>query len=286
MYNTGVELELAANIIKQRNFTWDVNFNISTLKNEITLLHEDKKTASGYDASGNEFKGYTSGSFFIAEDLSMYTWRLKEFAGIDEDGQSMWYKNITDEGGEITGRETTATYADADFYVTNESSIPKMFGGFGTTLQAYGFDFNINFSYQIGGKQMDGTYRSFMSSPTGSSTGYNFHADLLNSWTPENRSDEIPRFVFGDTYSAGSSTRFLTDASYLNIENINLGYTLPSKWTRNLQINSIRLYGSVENVFYWSKRKGFDPRQSYSDVTNATYYSPMRTVSGGITLNF
>lgn len=286
MYNTGVELELAANIIKQRNFTWDVNLNISTLKNEITLLHEDKKTASSYDAAGNEYKGYTSGNFFIAEDLSMFSWRLKEFAGIDEDGQSMWYKNIVDEEGNITGRETTATYADADYFVNNESTIPKMFGGFGTTVQAYGFDFNINFSYQIGGKQYDGTYRSFMSSPTGSNTGYNFHADLLKSWTPENKSDEIPRFVFGDTYSAGASDRFLTDASYLNIENINLGYTLPSKWVRSMQINSIRLYGSLENVFYWSKRKGFDPRQSYSDTTNATYYSPMRTVSGGITLNF
>lgn len=286
MYNTGVELELAANIIKQRNFTWDVNLNISTLKNEITLLHEDKKTASSYDAAGNEYKGYTSGNFFIAEDLSMFSWRLKEFAGIDEDGQSMWYKNIVDEEGNITGRETTATYADADYFVNNESTIPKMFGGFGTTVQAYGFDFNINFSYQIGGKQYDGTYRSFMSSPTGSNTGYNFHADLLKSWTPENKSNEIPRFVFGDTYSAGASDRFLTDASYLNIENINLGYTLPSKWVRSMQINSIRLYGSLENVFYWSKRKGFDPRQSYSDITNATYYSPMRTVSGGITLNF
>lgn len=286
MYNTGVELELAANIIKQRNFTWDVNLNISTLKNEITLLHEDKKTSSQYDASGKEYKGYTSGNFFISEDVPMYTWRLKEFAGIDEDGQSMWYKNTKDDEGNITGREKTATYADADYYVNNETTIPKMFGGFGTTLQAYGFDLNINFSYQIGGKQYDGTYRSFMSSPTASNTGYHFHADLLKSWTPENTSDEIPRFVFGDTYSTGASTRFLTDASYLNIENANLGYTLPSKLTRKMQVNSIRLYGSVENVFYWSKRKGFDPRQSFDETTNATYYSPMRTVSGGITLTF
>ena len=125
-----------------------------------------------------------------------------------------------------------------------------------------------------------------MSSPTGSNTGYNFHADLLKSWTPENPSNEIPRFVFGDTYSTGSSTRFLTDASYLNIQNMNLGYTLPGEFTRKAQINSVRVYASVENVFYWSKRRGFDPRQSYSAATNATYYSPMRTVSAGITLNF
>ena len=286
MYNTGIELELAANIIKLKNFAWDVNLNFSTLKNQITMLHEDKKTGSTFDAAGNEYKGYTSGNFFIAEDIPMYTWRLKEFAGIDTDGQSMWYKNVKDEEGNITGRETTAKYADADYYITNETSIPKAFGGFGTTLQAYGVDFGINFTYQLGGKQYDGTYAQFMSSPTPSNTGYNFHADLLNSWTPENPSKEIPRFMFADTYSTGSSTRFLTDASYLNIQNINLGYTIPVNWTKQAQINSVRIYASAENVFYWSKRNGFDPRQSYSATTNATYYSPMRTISGGITLKF
>ncbi|MCD8079780.1 MAG: TonB-dependent receptor, partial [Bacteroides sp.] len=286
MYNTGVELDLMVNILNQRNFSWDVNLNISSLKNRLTKLHEDKKTSSLYDANGKEYKGYSSGNFFIAEGTSMYTWRLKEYAGVSEDGQSMWYKNILDADGNITGRETTTVNADADYYVTGKTSIPKFYGGFGTNLQAYGVDFSINFSYQIGGRQYDATYASFMSSPTGSNTGYNFHADLLKSWTPENTSSDIPRFMFGDTYSAGSSTRFLTNASYLNIENINLGYTFPSKWTRKALINSMRLYVSCENVTYWSKRKGFDPRQSYDETTNATYYSPMRTISGGITLKF
>ena len=286
MFNRGLELELGANIIKTRNLSWDVNLNVSTLKNRITKLHEDKKTASLYDSSAKEYNGYASGNFFISEDVSIYTWRLKDFAGINENGESLWYKNIVNEDGEIEGRETTNLYADGDYYVTNETSVPKMFGGFGTSLKAYGFDFSINLSYQLGGKQYDGTYARFMSSPTGSSTGYNFHADVLKSWTPENQSNEIPRFMFGDIYSAGSSTRFLTDASYLNVENINLGYTLPTQLTKKADINSIRIYVSAENVYYWSKRKGFDPRQSYDTTTNATYYSPMRTISGGITLNF
>ncbi len=286
LYNRGLELELAANIIKTRNLSWDVNLNVSTLKNGITMLDEDKKTASLYDSSGKEYKGYASGNFFIGEDVSMYTWRLREFAGINEEGESMWYKTIFDEDDNFKEREKTNKYADADYYVTNQTTIPNVYGGFGTSLKAYGLDFNINFSYQIGGKQYDGTYARFMGSPTGSSTGYNFHVDVLNSWTPENKSSEIPRFMYGDIYSAGGSTRFLTDASYLNIENINLGYTLPVELTKKAQINSIRIYASAENVFYWSKRKGFDPRQSYNATTNATYYSPMRTISGGITLNF
>ncbi|MDR3218434.1 MAG: SusC/RagA family TonB-linked outer membrane protein [Dysgonamonadaceae bacterium] len=295
MYNTGVELDLGVNILKLRDFTWDVNFNISTLKNRITMLHEDKKTSSLYDANGKEYKGYNLESYFVAEDLSILSWRLKDYAGLSEDGQSMWYKNTKDDEDNITGRETTTAYADADYYATNETALPKVFGGFGTTLQSHGVDFSINCSYQIGGKQYDGTYAQFMSPPVASNTGYNFHADVLKAWTPENTSSDIPRFVFGDTYGAAASTRFLTDASYLNIENINLGYTFPAKWTKKIFVNSLRLYVAGENIFYWSKRTGFDPRQAYSSTTtsniysmtpNATYYSPMRTLSGGVTIQF
>lgn len=202
MYNSGIELELGVNIFNERNFKWDVNLNFSTLKNRITMIHPDKKISSLYDASGKEYKGYNQGNFFIAEDLSMFTWRAKEFAGIGEDGQSLWYKDKKDkDGNRIGGRETTDKYADADYYVTNESSIPDFYGGFDANISAYGFDFSINCSYRIGGKQYDGTYAHFMSSPTGSTTGYNFHADLLDSWTPEKPSASIPRFMFGDTYS-------------------------------------------------------------------------------------
>ena len=61
---------------------------------------------------------------------------------------------------------------------------------------------------------------------------------------------------------------------------------MPSKWTKKMAISSLRVYMSAENVFYWSKRKGFDPRQSYDATTNATYYSPMRTISGGVSFEF
>ena len=125
-----------------------------------------------------------------------------------------------------------------------------------------------------------------MSSPTASSAGYNFHKDLLNSWTTEKANNSIPRFCFSDNYSAGASTRFLTNSSYLNIENINFGYTLPASLTRKAAIEALRLYLACENVVYFSKRKGFDPRQSYSDTTNATYYSPMRTFSVGLNVTF
>jgi TonB-linked SusC/RagA family outer membrane protein len=285
MVNSGVEMDFNVNIFDTRNFTWDVNVNISTLKNRITMLDPDKLITTEYTADGKGYKGYSNGSFFIGEDLSMFTWRLKEYAGVNEKGESLFYKNVKDEAGNITGRETTTNHAQADYYITEESSIPKVYGGFGTKLKVYGVDFGINFTYQIGGKQYDGTYAYFMSSPYGTA-GYNYHKDLLNSWTPENTNTNIPRFQMNDQYSGAMSTRFLTNASFLNIQNINVGYTLPSKWTRKLAINSLRVYMSAENVFYWSKRKGFDPRQSYDETTNATFYSPMRTISGGVSFEF
>ena len=92
--------------------------------------------------------------------------------------------------------------------------------------------------------------------------------------------------MFNDLYTGAASSRFLTTASYLNIENINFGYTFPSKMTRKILIDKLRLYLACENVGYFSKRKGFDPRQSYTNTTNATRYSPMRTFSLGATVTF
>ena len=301
MTNQGVELEMNVNIFNKKNLNWDVYFNISTIDNNIDMIHPDKQTSSLFTFDGQEFKGYNYGSFFISEDLSMYTWRLKKYAGVDENtGKALYYKRteqpkLNADGTPVLDEKqnpvtevvntTTDDWSTADYYILDgETTIADFMGGFGTSFAAYGFDFSINCSFQIGGKQLDGTYSQFMSSPT-TTLGYNYHADLLNSWTPENKTN-IPRFCYGDLYSAASSDRFLTDASFLNIDNINVGYTLPKQFTKKFGVNSLRLYVSADNVFYWSKRQGFDPRQSLDSSTSAANYSPMRTVSGGVTIKF
>ena len=327
LYNTGFELELNYNILRTKNINWDVRLNVSTLKNRISKLDDDKKTNVVFGTDGTAYEGYNSSNFFISEGTSMYSWYMKDYAGVDpETGKSLWYYNVYeqhqvvvdgvpqvdadgnpikedswfDRNGnllenqnaddfsrrKVIDRKTTDVYADADYYVVNETTIAPVFGGFGTSVQAYGFDFAINFTYQIGGKHYDSTYASFMSPPTSSTAGRNIHVDALESWTASNPSASIPRWQFDDLYTGNMSTRFLTDASYLNIQNINLGYTFPVKWTKAALINNLRLYVSAENVFYWSKRKGFDPRQTYSDIANATRYSPIRTISAGISATF
>ena len=333
LYNTGFELELNYNILRTKNINWDVRLNVSTLKNRISKLDDDKKTNVVYGTDFKPYEGYNSGSFYISEGTSMYSWYMKDYAGVDpETGKSLWYYNVyeqhqvvvdgvpqVDADGnpikedswfdrdgnllenqnaddfsrrKVIDRKTTDVYADADYYVIDKTTIAPVFGGFGTSVQAYGFDFAINFTYQIGGKQFDSTYASFMSPPTSSTAGRNIHVDALESWTASNPSASIPRWQFDDLYTGSMSTRFLTDASYLNIQNINLGYTFPVKWTKAALINNLRLYVSAENVFYWSKRKGFDPRQTVGLASdgnigiNATRYSPIRTISAGISATF
>ena len=287
MNNYGVEVDLNVAIANTKSFKWSVNGNISYLKNKVVSLAESVKQSSAYDLDGNEYKGFMSGGFFITEGKPMYSWYRYEYAGVDPTtGKSLWYKNTTDAEGNVTGRETTDDYSKATQYVTDKSTLAPFFGGFGTTLNYRGFDFAINFTYQIGGTQYDATYARLMYSPTASQTGYAYHADLLDSWTPENTSSDIPRFQLGDSYANAQSTRFLTSASYLNLQNINLGYTLPANLTNRAGIASIRVYVAAENLYYWSARQGFDPRQSYDSSSNAANYSPMRTVSGGITFNF
>ena len=83
-----------------------------------------------------------------------------------------------------------------------------------------------------------------------------------------------------------TSDRFLIDASYLTLQNINFGYTLPSNFTKKVGIEKVRVYLACENVWYWSKRQGFDPRYSYSGSTSQATYSPVRTISGGINIQF
>lgn len=302
MWNQGVELELNYNVIRTKNVSWDIFANATTTKNKISYLDPAKKTNTYYDFEGNAYEGYSSGNNIIAEGSSLYTWYMPIYAGVNpETGQSQWYKRVekyqeNEDGSQALDEndkpilesfenELTTVYSEATNYVQNKTALPDIYGGFGTSVQAYGFDFSVNFSYQIGGWGYDSTYGSFMACPTGSNTGYNFHVDALNAWTPENASSNIPRWQFGDTNSASTSSRFLTKRNYLNIENIAVGYTLPARWTRKALINSARLYVAADNLWYWSLRQGFDPRQGYGS-SNASNYSPMRSVSGGVTLKF
>ena len=294
MANSGVELELKATPVKTKNFEWNVNLNFTSYKNNIIYLPEERKTQT---VEGK--RGFTSGNYFYGEDCPLYTFWMPKYAGVSENGESMWYcdveKNVLDsdgnpaldaDGNHITKtvRETTTNYKEADEYLCG-TALPTAYGGFGTSFTWGGFDFSVDFSYQIGGQVYDGDYAGYMSSPLSTSKGTNFHVDILDSWTSTNNSS-IPRLQFGDEYSARTSDRFLTDASYLSLNNISLGYTLPRLATKKIGIENLRFYVAADNIWVWSQRQGLDPRQSISGSSTSSYYAPIRTISGGVTLTF
>ncbi len=290
--NDGVEIDIHGDIIRTKDLTWTVNANLTSNHNEITKLPAERRTQH-LDYENQD--GYSSSSYFYTQGSSIYSYYTKKYAGVDpQTGESLWYKTTykKDEQGNILqdanghnvvdGLETTSNYSSADTYNIGDV-MPDVYGGFGTSVNWKGIDFSIDFTYQLGGKVYDGTYAGLMS---GNDAGYGMHTDLLNAWTTTNTTSNIPRIQYGDSYTAAGSDRFLTSASYLSLQNITLGYTLPSSWTRGLGINSIRIYGVADNVWVWSKRQGLDPRQSISGGSTSAYYSAVRTISGGITVNF
>ena len=113
-----------------------------------------------------------------------------------------------------------------------------------------------------------------------------YHKDLLNAWSAENTNTTVPRFQYGDLNTSAFSDRFLVDASTLTFKSITLGYTFPAQLVKKLQLSSLRLFISCDNVAYWGKRKGFDPRTSLDGSVYDNSYSPMRTASAGISVKF
>lgn len=99
-----------------------------------------------------------------------------------------------------------------------------------TILDFYGFDFSIQFSYQLGGKLWDYTYQDLMHGGSNSNAGYNWHKDIAKAWTAENPNTDVPRLCATENYDAGSSSdRWIVSSNYLSINNITLGYTLTEK---------------------------------------------------------
>ena len=293
MKNSGIEIDVQGVLVNTKNVRWSVNANATHVKNKVLKIADENKSIG---VQGHA--GFESGNKFVGEGLSLYTFYLPMYAGTDkETGEPMWYKDEYeyDENGNVKRDETkspivknrtvTKTYSEATDYLCG-AAVPDLYGGFGTSIEFYGVDFGVNFTYQIGGLTYDGQYASQMSSPIAGSTGTNIHRDVYNAWREAGEENNVPRWQYNDQNSASSSDRFLTSASYLNIQNAQLGYTIPAKLTKKFGVSMLRIYVAADNIWYWSKRQGLDPRQSFSGGSSSAYYAPVRTISGGINIQF
>jgi len=279
--NDGVEINLDGHIINSMNVDWTWNINLSHYRNRILSL----------DPSVAE-EGIKGGNYIYKVGGSLYEAYMRKYAGTDPaTGKGLWYRKVLSEDGTWSGESvTTSVFSDADQYEIG-SVLPKIYGGFGTALKAYGLDFSAQFSFQMGGRYYDGTYQALMHTSSGVGTAW--HRDVLDSWSEENPDSDIPR-LDGDT-SVGQTAvdNYLVSSDYLSINNITLGYTLPAKVTSALKISGLRVYVSGDNLAVVSARKGVDPRYSMGlgsftsgSGLNSGSYSAMRTVTAGVTVTF
>jgi hypothetical protein len=276
--NNGVKVDLNADIINTNNLKWSAYANITFVKSKILTLPEYTQATGGIKGSSQIYR----------EGGSLNQVWLVQYAGVDpETGEVLYYTDP--ESDDYT---TTANFADAKQTDLGDASIDA-YGGFGTTLDAYGFDLTAQFAYQLGGKAYDGTYQELMH--TGRQSGRNWHIDILKAWTPENPNTDIPRINSADDHDQKGSDRWLTSTSYLSLNAVTFGYTVPKKITQKLKINKLRFYVAGDNLWLLSARKGFDPRQTQNTVaqgigistTSGNFvYSQMRVISGGISLTF
>ncbi len=323
MRNNGFELELNYNIINTKNIAWSVNANITTLGNKITKLPKelvkDGQWVNGsyiYKEGESRYQLYLPHYAGVNPEngLAMYTARFNEdyykaHPELAEAGIGIEFNTGVDyrdaNGNLLIAAEgdgkTIPVYTYSDVYngkkdddnnkildVNRKASgslLPKAYGGFGTTLEAFGIDFSMTFAYQFGGKIFDSTYQALMHNAKSDNFGQNYHVDILNRWTTPGQITDVPRVNAADNYPASTSDRFYISSNFLSLNNITLGYTFPSKWTRKLGLESLRIYGAAENVAIWSKRHGLDPRQGYG-TSNSSTYSPIRAISGGIRVQF
>ena len=279
--NNGFELTLEGILINTSEMQWSLNMNLSHYRNKILSL----------DPSVSE-EGIKGGNYIYKIGGSLYEAYMRKYAGVNpENGKAQWYRKVLDKDGAWIGEsEITETFADASQYELG-SVLPKLYGGFGTTFKAYGFDLSAQFSFQLGGRYYDGTYQALMHTSSGIGTAW--HKDALDSWSETNKDSDIPR-LDGDT-SVGQTavSNYLISSNYLSVNNITLGYTFPESVTSYLKISGLRIYVAGDNLAVKSARKGVDPRYSMGlgsltsgSGLNSGSYSAMRTITGGITLTF
>ena len=280
MRNTGIEVTLNGDVVRTQDLTWSLYANIASNKNKITYIPDENKVT---ECDG--VKGYVSGSYFIGEGESMYNLRYRKYAGVNEEGLATYWKDVLDSDGNVTGQERVTNPADATYHLIG-TALPKAYGGFGTRLEYKGFDLSLDFSYQLGGKCYDGIYADAMAAQT-TNNGHALHMDLYKAWSSTNTGSDIPRWQYNEVYAPNSaSDRFVISSNYLSFNNFTIGYTLPVTLTSKINISKVRFYVVGDNLCYWSKRKGMDPRMSITGGTSSAYYSPMRTISGGVSVTF
>ena len=268
--NRGWEFEIRWRDQVGKDFTYGVSANLSTLHNEVTYIHEslsdgiDGATVRNYGTITRFEKGFPAWHFYGYK-----------FAGIDSaTGDALFYK-LTQKNGVPTS-ETTNLPTDAD-KTDLGSGIPKVNAGLTLNMAWKGIDLTVFATGAFGSKIFNAL--NVVDYARNRLTYF-----TEDRWTPTHTNATMP--------AAGASnwTQFLTsdgvvfDGSYVKIKQIQLGYTFPQNLTRKIKIDNLRIYGSLDDYFTFTKYPGFDPEVTGSGnglgVDKGSYPTSKKLVFG------
>jgi TonB-linked SusC/RagA family outer membrane protein len=285
--NQGIELAIQSDNLRGE-FEWTTNFNISFNKNKIIELggekYKDVGSSDGHLKTGQVHRlivGKPVGLFYGYVFDGIFQNEAELAAG--PKSPTNWiggrrYKDISGPDGKPDGI-VDATY---DRTVIGDPN-PDFFGGLTNTFYYKGFEVNLFMQYSYGNDLFN--YNAMeLTLPSG---GQNVYADLVNRWTPANPSNKYPKAT--TNRSAVFSSAYIEDASYLKIKTITLAYMFPNLSSKH--VSDLKLYISGNNLFTFTKYRGYDPEVSYRGVTNLEMgedfggYPQVKSVLLGISFN-
>jgi TonB-linked SusC/RagA family outer membrane protein len=301
MLNSGVEFDLDFKLVDNDKFGLNFGVNGALLNNELVALPIDPTT-------GQEQLFDQAGSYGRTAGRSLYDWYMPVYAGVNtETGAAQWERNFDDVdndgvyGGDdviindLTSyvndkpdanvlQDLTEVYAEATDKFVNKTAIPDINGAFRLNARYGSFTLSALFNYSLGGWSYDGAYANLMDNDYAGTN--NFHVDIRDRWMAPGDVTDIPRQDARFQIQQNSvSTRFLTKADYLALNNIRLGYQMPSRFTEKIGLQNLDLFVTGDNLAFFSKRDGFNPATSVTGNTSVYRYNPLSTIVFGVNIN-
>lgn len=283
MENSGLEF-----LLTYRNHNhavkYDISANFSTLKNEVIKLGVSGEPRT--DGVSRTEVGREVGSFYGYVYEGIFQSQTEIDTRVNDEG--MYINQPGAQPGDVA-------YADLnnDGEITNEdqtflgSGIPDVHFGLNARVEWKGFDLSLATFGAAGFKVVD-----FVDMTLNSSYGtLNKSVNLLNAWTPDNTTTNVPRVAYKSTGSITNdmfSERFLQDGTYLKIANITLGYNFPDKWFSGY-VSRVRAYVSGQNLATLTKYKGYNidfAGGTFTPGYNYCSYPTPRTVMFGVNFSF
>ena len=263
--NRGIEIEAGYN----KSFgkvNVSVTGNISTMHNEILSL-SNHNALRGNTYSLEEgypigfLYGYKVGGIFQSQK-EIDDWNASHHDNISTEQKpgDIYFQDLYGQPtpGSTAHNLNKDSVIDANDQTYLGKTIPGYTYGFTLSANYMGFDISA-FFYGVGDVQKYNFIRAAGESMN--TNGRNQLTSVLNAWTPDNPSTTMPRAVYGDPNSNNRfSDRFVEDADYLRLQNLQIGYTVPAKWlTKTKAFQSFRIYLSGINLFTITKYSGVDP---------------------------